>query len=337
MIITRTPYRVSLLGGGTDYPEFYEAEPEGGAVLGFALDRYAWLTVRYLPPYFEHRHRIVYSRVEQVSAVIEIEHPIVRETLRTMEFDRGAAATERGLEIHHDGDAPAMAGLGSSSSFAVGLINALTALRDQRASAANLARAATHVERVRVGDAVGCQDQVFAAYGGLNRIGFHRGSPPVVEPLILPPHRRAALLSHLVLVFTGRQRRASVVAAAQLASLEARRHELRYLRSLVADAEDLLTSERPIAALGELLDRAWTAKRALSGAVSNPEIDALYNYGRRQGATGGKLLGAGGGGFFLFVVPPENRDRFRCALASYILLDPGIDTSGSRVVVYQPC
>ncbi len=327
MIISRTPFRVSLFGGGTDYPCWYQEN--GGSVLGFAINRYCYITLRHLPPFFNYRHRIVYSRIETVSELSEIEHPAVRAVLTEMAFHQG-------LEIHHDGDLPARSGLGSSSSFTVGLLNALNALRGQMMSKQGLACEAIRIEQSVIKENVGSQDQIWAAYGGLNRIDFSDQGFRV-SPLIVPEQRSRDLLDHLVLYFTGFQRIANDVAKQKLANFNNRRPQLTRIQAMVDEAAGILVDpNKPIADIGELLHEAWLLKRNLSPVVSNDAIDDLYNTGRAAGAIGGKLLGAGSGGFFLFFIPPERRPALRAALRDLIEVEIDVDRDGSSIVLFEP-
>lgn len=328
MIITRTPFRVSFFGGGTDYPEWFRSH--GGAVLSTTINKYCYISCRFLPPFFEHRHRIVYSKIENVRDIAAIEHPAVRGVLRWMEWGEG-------LEIHHDGDLPARSGLGSSSSFTVGLIHALHALRGRYVSKPELARQAIHVEQVVIREAVGSQDQVAAAYGGLNRIDFRGDDGFEVRPVVLSSDRRLALQSHLMLFFTGLSRLAHEAAKAQIENFAQRRAELERMRAMVDEAIAILhDAQAPLADFGRLLDEGWRCKRSLADRVSTPEIDRLYATALAAGATGGKLLGAGGGGFLLLFVPPPAQADVRTALQGLVHVPFAFDTDGSRVVLYQP-
>lgn len=327
MIISRTPFRVSLFGGGTDFPAWYREH--GGAVIGFALDKYCYVSLRNLPPFFDYQHRIVYSKVETTHHIADIEHPAVRAVLTHHPI--------RGAEIHHDGDLPARSGLGSSSAFTVGLLNACLALVGRRCPKKELAERAIELEQNVMKEAVGSQDQIWAAYGGLNRIDFHPGDSWDVKPLILPPARRSELLDHLLLCFTGFSRIAAEIEAKKIAGLDQHRGDLAALNRLVDQAEAIICDPRvPISGLGTLLDASWRLKRGLAGGISNPEIDGLYEAGKRAGALGGKLLGAGAGGFMLFFCPPAARQSLLGALAGRITLSPGIDYSGSQIIVYEP-
>ncbi len=328
MIITRTPFRVSLFGGGTDYPQWYREH--GGAVLGMAIDKYCLISVRYLPPFFEHRHRIVYSQIENVRELGEIQHPAVRAVLQE-------TRVERGLEIHHDGDLPARSGLGSSSSFTVGLLNALAALNGRMIAKRDLADEAIRIEQQVIGETVGCQDQVWAAYGGFNRIDFHRDGGYSVKPLIIALDRRQALVEHLMLFFTGITRYSSEVAAAAVANIPSNAGSLKPMQSLVDDAEAILTDgSRDLCDIGRLLDETWRLKRGLAAAVSTDHVDAIYAKARQAGALGGKLLGAGGGGFILLFVPPDERAAVRDSMAGLVEVSFDIDHDGSSIVLYRP-
>jgi D-glycero-alpha-D-manno-heptose-7-phosphate kinase len=328
MIITRTPFRISFFGGGTDYPTWYAQH--GGAVLATTIDKYCYITCRMLPPFFEHKHRIVYSKIENVQSHSEIEHPSVRAVL-------GWSNIEDGLEIHHDGDLPARSGLGSSSAFTVGLLHALQALYGKMASKESLARDAIHVEQNVICENVGSQDQVSAAYGGFNRIEFQRDGAINVSPVILRSDRQRELQSHLLLCFTGLSRIASEVAKSKIDNLDNRKEELNMLRQMVDEATAILqSSDRPIADFGKLLRESWDYKRRLSDRVSTPEIDDIYQAAMDAGAIGGKILGAGGGGFLLLFAAPERHEAIRERLRNLVHVPFAFDNSGSRVVLYQP-
>jgi D-glycero-alpha-D-manno-heptose-7-phosphate kinase len=265
-----------------------------------------------------------------VRTVAEIRHPAVRAVLSEMEL-------EHGVEIHHDGDLPARSGLGSSSSFTVGLVNAVNALRGRMSTKRWLAEQAIHIERHVLRETVGLQDQVWAAYGGFNRIDFGTDESITVKALVLPSERRRALTDHLLLFFTGFSRFASEVARHQIDNLEQRRAELHEIRAMVDEGEAILCNpEVDLRGIGELLHQGWMRKRTLSSMVSTSAIDGIYETGRRAGAIGGKLLGAGGGGFMLFFVEPDKRAAVRAALSDLIEVDIDIDRVGSDVVLYEP-
>ena len=328
MIITRTPFRISFFGGGTDYPGWYREH--GGAVLATTIDKYCYISLRCLPPFFEHKHRIVYSRIENVHHNDEIEHPAVRAVLNW-------ANVVDGLEIHHDGDLPARSGLGSSSAFTVGLAHALYGLRGQMASKQALAKDAIHIEQDLIGENVGSQDQVSAAYGGFNRIDFYRDDSFDVAPVILPGRRLEDLRDHLMLCFTGLSRIADKIAKSQIDNFKNRETELKRMREMVDEAVAILADSRIcIDEFGKLLDLSWKYKRSLSDQVSTPEIDQIYDEAMRAGAIGGKILGAGGGGFMLIFAKPEKHAAIRERLKKLVHVSFNFDDSGSRVVLYQP-
>lgn len=328
MIITRTPFRISLFGGGTDYTAWFREH--GGAVIGMAIDKYCYITVRHLPPFFEHRSRIVYSQVELVKEIAEIKHPAVRGILSDMGIDEG-------LEIHHDADLPARAGLGSSSSFTVGMINALHALNNRMISKERLAREAIRIEQDVLKENVGSQDQLWAAYGGFNRITFHPDGAFTVTPVILPNGRREELNQSLMLFFTGFSRYATDFADSQIKNIGNRTRQLHTMQGMVDTASEILLNPSiPMRELGKLLHEGWCLKRELADNVSNRQIDEIYEAGREAGAIGGKLLGAGGGGFMVFIVEPDKRQQVRERLKDLIHVSVGVDYDGSKIVHYQP-
>lgn len=328
MIISRTPFRVSLFGGGSDYPQWYRQH--GGCVIGFAINKYCYITLRRLPPFFEHKHRIVYSKVETVSEIGEIQHPCVRAVMSEM-------AVDCGVELHHDGDLPARSGLGSSSSFTVGLLNAISALNGRMASAEWLANEAIRIEQEVICENVGSQDQTWAAHGGINRIDFQRNGAIAVNALVLPPERLAALMDHMVLFFTGFSRLASEVAGKKIANLDKKADTVRTMMGMVDEAQAILANDnRSLLDVGRLLHESWMCKRGLADVVTNDAIDEIYAAGRDAGALGGKLLGAGGGGFILFMIEPERKARLRERLKDLIEVKINIDYAGSRIVLYVP-
>ena len=327
MIISRTPFRVSFFGGGTDYPVWYR--DHGGAVLATTMNKYCYISARYLPPFFEHRSRVVWSRIEQVKEVEEIQHPAVREVLKFL----GIA---EGIELHHDGDLPARTGLGSSSSFTVGLLHALYGLKGIMRSKKQLAAEAIHVEQERLREHVGSQDQVMAAFGGLNRLAFTTQDIFEVVPVIMGEERLSLLQDHLMLFFTGISRTASELAAEQIKATSRRGTELRRMAEMVDEAIGLLQGSEDLAAFGRLLDEGWRLKRSLTDKISTSEIDEMYEAARRAGAIGGKLLGAGGGGFLLLFVRPEEQAQVRESLGGLLHVPFRFERSGSRVIFYEP-
>jgi D-glycero-alpha-D-manno-heptose-7-phosphate kinase len=326
MIVSRTPVRMSFFGGGTDYPAWYLQH--GGSVLSTTIDKYSYISCRYLPPFFEHRSRIVYSNIELVKHIDQIDHPSVRESLRHM-------GIQDGVEIHYDGDIPARTGVGSSSSFTVGLLHALYALRGEMPTKMQLARDALHVEQQLIGENVGSQDQVAAAFGGFNRIDFQTSGEFDVHPVILPGERLQEFSAHLLLVFTGFSRNASEVAAKQIAATPRKTRELATMRQMVDEGLSILCGSDDLGHFGRLLHQGWLLKRSLTGAISNPLIDEMYDAARDAGALGGKLLGAGGGGFALFFARPEDHSRVLERLNGFMHVPFALESAGSQILVYQ--
>jgi D-glycero-alpha-D-manno-heptose-7-phosphate kinase len=328
MIITRTPLRISFFGGGTDYPIWYREH--GGAVLATTIDKCCYLTCRRLPPFFEYHSRISYSKVENVNSNSTIDHPSVRGCLQFL-------GIEDGVEIHHVADLPARTGLGTSSAFTVGLLLGLYALKDQMRDKHTLAADAIEVEQKLLGEAVGSQDQVSAAYGGFNRIGFHQDGTIDVKPLLAPRSRLSELQSHLALYFTGFARTASEVAKEQIRLTPRRTQELTTMMQMVGEAESILSNpRRSLEDFGQLLHESWKIKRTLTGSITNTSLDEIYDAGLSAGALGGKLLGAGGGGFMLFFVPPERQRALRERLKMLLRVPFDFSNHGSTVVVYEP-
>jgi D-glycero-alpha-D-manno-heptose-7-phosphate kinase len=326
MIISRTPYRISFFGGGTDYPAWFREH--GGATLATTIDKYCYITCRHLPPFFEHRLRVVYSRIESCHHRDEIEHPSVREVLRFLDM-------ERGVEIHHDGDLPARSGMGSSSSFTVGLLNAMAALQGRMPDKHRLAADAIHLEQDVLKETVGSQDQVCAAYGGFNHITFLPNGEFTVRPMTLPRARMQELNDHLMLFYTGIKRTASDVADSYVPNLEAKRRQLRIIRDLVDEATSILSGQQDLGGFGDLLHEAWEAKRSLSPTVSNPEVEAIYQSARACGARGGKLTGAGGGGFMLLFAPPDRHERIRETLPHLLSVPFRFEFGGSQIIFFD--
>ena len=324
MIIVRTPLRVSFFGGGTDFPEFFS--DHGGAVLGTAIDKYIYHTVSPLPSWlFDHKIRFSYRKVELVPDLDSLEHRPFREILRH-------CGVEKDVEVNLASDLPSFSGLGSSSSFTVGLIKGIRALQGRCIGYEELARCAIHVEREILQETVGLQDQVFAAYGGLNLVQFSGRGDFNVERLAIGDARMRELNASLLLFFTGRTRQAQEIEKAKLQNLAANRATLKKMLAIVDKAHGVLTSAGSLAAFGELLHASWLEKRKLDASVSAPEIDRLYDEALRAGALGGKLLGAGGGGFMLLFVPPERHAAVRAGLRNYHEVPIGINAAGSTVV-----
>jgi len=326
MIISRTPFRISFFGGGTDYPAWYRKH--GGAVLATTIDKYCYITCRYLPPFFEHKYCVIYSKMEYCQTIDEIAHPAVREVLRYLHMDRG-------IEIHHDGDLPARSGLGSSSAFTVGLLHALYALKGRMVGKHQLAMESVHLEQDVLKETVGSQDQVLAAYGGFNHISFLPNGEVSVRPVTVTHDRIRELNSHLMLFYTGIKRTASNVAATYVNDIEERRRQLRLMKDLVEESISIVNNGQDLTPFGELLHEAWQAKRSLSGTVSNSHVDEIYDSAISAGAIGGKLIGAGGGGFILLFVPPHRQKAVREKLNNLIHVPFKFEFSGSQIIFYD--
>ena len=326
MIITRTPLRISFFGGGTDYPVWYREH--GGSVLSVAINKYCLITVRGLPPFFHFNYRIRCYLNEEVEALEEIKHPSVRECLRFMKITRG-------VEIVHSADLPSRSGLGSSSSFTVGLLNALYTLMYKMPTKRELALNAIHIEQNLIQENVGSQDQTVAAFGGLNRIDFGCPQHILVRPVILPPKKLSSLCDHLLLFYTGFSRTASDVAAEQIKRTLDKKAELRKMVELLEEAMQVLLAESAsLDDFGRLLHEQWLIKRSITELISSQRIDEIYATGLKAGALGGKLLGAGGGGFILFFVRPEHHAKVRESLKSLLHVPFSFDYVGSQIVYY---
>lgn len=320
MIITRTPFRVSFAGGGSDLESFYSGEP--GAVLSTAISKYMYLTVN---ERFANTFRISYSHTELVDTVEEVQHPIVRECLKTVE-------TRGGLEIVSVADLPAQSGMGSSSSFTVGLLHALHALEGHVVTPELLAQQACHIEIEQLQEPIGKQDQYIAAYGGLQFIQFQPDGRVFVDPVICRPGTRQELNRRLMLFFTGRTRNAREVLAKQRANTESKRANLRKMCQIAHELRSVLTLGKDLNDFGHLLHQAWEAKRSLEPSISNTAIDEYYDRGLRAGALGGKLLGAGSGGFLLFYCEPHLQYRLREAMSRLIEVPFSLEPEGTKVI-----
>ena len=325
MILTRTPYRVSFFGGGTDYPAWFH-KFGAGSVLSTTIDKYCYLACRYLPPFFNNKSRIVWSKVEIVNQVGEIEHPAVREILKFLKLNDG-------VEIHHYGDLPHMSGMGSSSSFVVGLLHSLRVLLGQDISKRQLAMDAIRVEQEIMKSSVGCQDQTAAAYGGFNHITFGGQEKIKVQPVSISPEMKKTLEGRLMLYFTGLSRIASEIAAKQIEITPQKERELRTMLGMVDEAQKILgNSPAAIDDFGSLLHETWMLKRGLTQSISTSGIDAIYDRARKAGAIGGKLLGAGGGGFLLLYVKPEDQEKVKKELAGVLNVPFSFEEGGSKLV-----
>lgn len=327
MIISKTPYRISFFGGGTDFPDWFKHNP--GAVLSCSIDKYCYISLRKLPPFFSHKHRIVYSDIELTNEVSEIRHPSVRECFKLL-------GIKDGLEVHHDGDLPSRSGLGSSSSFTVGLINALKAYQQQMISHERLSELAIYVERNVLGECGGIQDQIAVAHGGLNHIQFYPGQH-TVKPLILSTESQRELQRSLCLFFTGKSRTSEEIERSKLETLADKEDELHAIYQLVDEGIRTLQSKNFEAKdFGKLLHENWLLKKSLAKEVSNSAVDEIYSRAMYLGAYGGKLLGAGGGGFFLFSVDPYERDSFIEQMEPLLHVPFSFEYSGSQIALYQP-
>ncbi len=327
MVISRIPLRISFFGGGTDYPVWYRENK--AATLSTTIDKYCYLTVRYLPPFFPYKHRIVYSKVETVRDEKEILHPVVRAVLEFLKINKG-------MEIHYDADLPAGTGLGSSSSFTVGLLNSLYALKGIMPSKEQLAKEAIHIERDILKENVGSQDQVAAAYGGFNKISFSGNDEITVEPITIGNEKMKELKDHLMLFFTGFSRFASEIAKSQIENTPQKEKELNLMYKMVDQAIEILNKGKDFNDFGRLLDETWQLKKSLTNKISNPAIDNIYERALGAGAFVGKLQGAGGGGFMLFFVPPETQPKVKEELKNLLEVKFNFENEGSRIIYYNP-
>lgn len=330
MIITRTPFRISFFGGGTDYPAWYSRNE--GLVIASTFAQYCYISCRRLPPFFEYKTRIVYSKMESVQAHREIVHPAVRGCLEYL-------GVENGLEIHHDADLPARSGIGSSSSFTVGLLLALHGLRHEMPTKQKLAEEAIHVEQEVLNEKVGIQDQILSALGGFRLIEMGPGVGDKgyrVTPLIMPPDYLEDLQQHVLLGFTGLTRFASQIAEEQVRKMEKGESGVSDVLALAKEALNIFSNREDIQKLGALLHESWRLKRSLALGITNAAIDDLYEAGRAAGAFGGKLLGAGGGGFMMFLAPPDLHVRIKEALPQVRVWVPfKFDNDGAQVVFHN--
>lgn len=327
MIISRTPFRMSFFGGGTDYPVWYREH--GGAVLSTTFNKYSHISCRYLPPFFDYKYLIRYRLREEAASIDEIRHPSVRECLKFMEIDRG-------VEIIYTGDIPAQSGIGSSSAFTVGLLNALSALKGKIVTKRQLARDAIHIEQQMIQENVGSQDQVATSFGGFNRVDFGGDSGFYVSPVTVHKQTLDLLQSHLMLLFTGFSRVASGIASEQIKQTPNKKTELIAMRQMVDESIAILgAGEKSIEDFGALLHESWKVKKSLSAMISTPEIEELYDVARREGAIGGKILGAGGGGFMLLFARPEDHPRLKEKFKSLVHVPFGFENLGSQVVLYS--
>lgn len=327
MVITRTPLRVSFFGGGTDYPSYFRNH--GGVVLSTSIDKFVYVTVTRLGSLFDHRFRVAYSKTELVKTASEIQHPSVKACFSHL-------GIRDGLEVSVTTDLPARTGLGSSSSFTVGLLNGLHSLQGRLVDKPALAAEAIHVEQNVIGERVGNQDQVAAAVGGLNFITFRQDGSFLAEPLPVSSARKQSLFDHIFLVYTGISRFAEDVLQEQCANVENRLAELEKIKELAHQARALLCDDRvPMSDFGALLHETWMLKKKLSSRISNNVVERIYETSREAGAIGGKLLGAGAGGFLLVFAKPESHTAIKSALADFQTVEIEPDNSGSTVIYHQ--
>lgn len=326
MIITKTPFRMSFFGGGTDMPAFFNKY--GGAVISTTFDKYCYVNVRHMPPFHPYISELVHNKFERVNNIEEIEHPLIRECMRLHDIHE--------IRLTYEGDLPARTGLGTSSTFAVGMLNAFCALKGKMMSPRQLAEEAIHIEREVLKESGGWQDQVAAAFGGLNRIDFQNGDF-AVHPIIVSPERKKELDENLLLFYTGIQRFSSEIQADTFAKPTDKTQQLKDMLSLVDEAEQILCDKNAsLNEFGKLLDTTWKLKRGTGTKVSNGSIDELYNIAIKAGALGGKLLGAGGGGFLLFYCEKEKQVSVKKALEKLMIVPFNFESEGSHVLYYSP-
>ena len=323
MIISKTPYRISFFGGGSDYPSWYLKN--GGVVLSTTIDKYIHISGRYLPPFFEHKYRIVWSRIENVKEINQIKHRAVKEMLKYFRI-------KSGLEIHYDGDLPARSGMGSSSVFAVGLMNLLNSFQGKKINKKQLAQKSIYFEQKILKDVVGSQDQIAAAYGGFNKIVFNTGGSFDVHSVSIKKSTLKKLNSNLILLYTGFKRTAQNIAKNYVCKLtKSKKSHILAISNFVKEAENILRKD-DLNDFGKLLHESWLEKKSLSSSITNFNIDEIYNNAINKGALGGKLLGAGGGGFFLFYVPYFRQKNFIKYFAKLINVPFKFSSTGSKIM-----
>lgn len=326
MIITKTPFRMSFFGGGTDMESFFREN--GGSVLSTTFDKYCYVNVRHLPRFFDYSTELSYSRTERVTAVEQIQHPAIRNAMKMLDMHE--------IRLTYEADLPARSGLGTSSSFAVGMLNAFYALKGKYADKKRLADEAIYLERELCQEEGGWQDQIAASFGGFNRINFNAEGYEVL-PVIISPERKKQLNQNLMMYFTGFTRFSSEIQKANAAGREDKTAQLKEMLSMVDEAEKILTDkEASLDEFGRMLDYTWKLKRQTGAAVSTNSIDALYAVGMKAGALGGKLLGAGGGGFLIFYVQPDKQEAVRKAMKDQMHIPFAFEDGGTRVIHYTP-
>lgn len=321
MVISKTPFRMSFFGGGTDFSQYYENY--GGSVLSATFDKYCFVTVRDYPPFFETRNQFTYSKIERFNSPDELSHPLVREALKYLH--------ESGIQISYDADLPARTGIGSSSSFAVGLLNSIHTLRGRYCDPKSLSKEAILLERELCREYGGIQDQIAAAYGGFNRIDFDKNGFRV-QHINASEERINELNSNLMLFFSGQSRISGIVAEEQTKRLPENIQTLHKMKALTDEGERILSSEASLDEFGELLDYSWKMKTTLASNITTDEIDCFYETALKNGAAGGKLLGAGGGGFILLYVNKKYQNKVRNALEKYMFVPFRFENEGSRII-----
>ncbi len=327
MIITKTPFRMSFFGGGTDMESFFREY--GGAVLSTTFDKYCYVNVRHLPRFFDWKNELSYSRTERVVHVADIEHPAIRNAMKMLDMHE--------IRLMYEADLPARSGLGTSSSFAVGMLNAFYALKGKYADKKKLADEAIYLERVLCNETGGWQDQIAAAYGGMNRIEFNKDGTYDVRPIIIHPDRKKQLNDNLLMFFTGFTRFSSEMQKANQAGYDEKIKQLQQMYELVGEAEAVLEDKHiDLDNFGRLLDKTWRLKRQTGGAITTDSIDELYEKGIAAGALGGKLLGAGGGGFLLFYVQPEKKNLVKETMRDLLYVPFRFEDGGTQVIHYTP-
>lgn len=324
MVITKTPFRMSFFGGGTDMKEFYEEY--GGSVLSTTFDKYCYVTARHLPKFFDYSSEFVYSRIERVTDIDQIQHPLIRNCMKYQKMHH--------IRLAYDADLPARTGLGTSSSFAVGMLNAFHALKGEMADKKKLADEAIYVERILCDEAGGIQDQIAASFGGLNRIDMDEDGYHVI-PLVISRDRKQELNDSLMLFFTGFSHMSADVQEKVKENFQDKIHRLQDMKGMVGDAQNILTGKGNLTEFGRLLHESWQIKRSLSSGISTGEIDVMYDTAHKAGAEGGKLLGSGDGGFLLFYVDKDKKPYVKKALEKLLYVPFSFETGGTRIIYYR--
>lgn len=323
MIITKTPFRMSFFGGGTDFPAFYNEY--GGAVISTTFDKYCYVNVRHLPRFFDYSTELVYSKTERVTSIDDIKHPAIKKAMKFLDMHE--------VRLNYEADLPARSGLGTSSSFAVGMLNAFHGLKGKHVDKRKLADEAIYLERVLCNESGGVQDQIAASFGGFNRINFSSNGY-TVNPIIISSERKKMLNDNLMLFFTGFSRFSSDIHVSTQSVINDKKKQLLEMLNLVDEAEKILTSKGDLSEFGKILDYTWKLKRGITKKISNDSIDRLYEKAIKAGALGGKLLGAGGGGFLLFYVEQDKRKAVKEAMKDLVYVPFEFENEGTRIIYY---